>query len=231
MLLMIGLILGTPIVLMIVLIPITIRAERARKTRIREWAAACGWHFQERASAAWTGRVPGHNRHGIGVTVTGHMGGRWVSVSEYAYQTTSHSGDSTQTDTHHYIVAVAQLDRPHPPLAVRGRGLVSMFGRALFGDKPTATGNVLFDARFRIDAADPAHAKAMVSPSLVAAHIAGTVPQWSLYGNELLMYTKVSGKIQDPRLIPWHAGQISHVADLLGPVDFVAPRQLPHAPR
>ncbi|MFE3192641.1 hypothetical protein ACFXHA_26780 [Nocardia sp. NPDC059240] len=229
MLIMLGLLLGTPIVLLIVLIPITIRAERARKDRIRQWAATYGWSFQERAGAAWTGRVPGHNRHGIGVTVTGRMGGRWVTVSEYSYETTSHSGDSTHTTTHHYIVALAMLDRPHPPLAVRHRGLMSQFGRALFGDKPTATGNVMFDARFRIDAADPAHAKAMVSPALMAAHIAGAVPQWSLYGNELLMYTPVSGRIQDPRQIPWYAGQISQVADLLGPVDF-AP-QLPAAPR
>lgn len=229
--LLLGMLCVTPFALLIALVPIAIRKERERKDRIREWAAAQGWSFQERASAAWTGRVPGRNRRGIGVTVTGRMSGRWVSVSEYSYETTTHSGETTTTTTHHYIVAVALLDRPHPPLSVRRRGLVSVFGRALFGDKPTATGNALFDARFRIDAANPAHAKAMVSPALVAAHIAGAVPQWTLYGNELLTYTPISGRIKDPLLIPWYAGQISQVADLFGPVDFVTPHQFPAAPR
>ncbi|MGW4243456.1 hypothetical protein [Nocardia sp. NPDC004722] len=219
------------IVVTVVAIPLTIRAERERKARIRDWAATYGWSFQERATAAWTGRVPGRNRRGIGVTVTGRVGGRWVTVSEYSYQTTRHSGEYRYTKTHFYIVAVALLDRPHPPLAVRYRGVISHLGRALFGDKPTATGNAAFDSRFRIDATDPAHAKAMVSPALIAAHLTGAVPQWSLVGNELLTYTTFSGKIQDPRLIPWYAGQISRVADLLGPVDLVAPHQLPAPPR
>ncbi|WP_040815544.1 hypothetical protein [Nocardia concava] len=215
--------LAVPVLLLIVFIPIAIHAERERKERIRGWAAAHGWMFRERSTAAFTARLPGRNRHGLGVTVTGQLGGRWVTVAEYSYQTTSGSGDSQSTTTHHYIVALVLLDRPHPPLAVRQRGLVSQFGRALFGDKPTATGNVLFDAKFRIDAADPGHAKAMVGPNLVAAHIAGAVPQWSLVGNELLTYTSVSGKLKDPEQIPWYAGQLLHVADLLGPLDLVIP--------
>ncbi|GAB0107193.1 hypothetical protein JMUB6875_61860 [Nocardia sp. JMUB6875] len=216
----IGIIFGIPVLVLIVVLPITLRVERDRKELIRGWAGLHGWMFQERSVAPWTARLPGRNRRGLGVTVTGQLGGRWVTVAEYSYETSSGSGESSSTTTHRYIVAVVLLDRPHPPLAVRQRGLVSQFGRALFGDKPTATGNVLFDARFRIDAADPSHAKAMVGPNLVAAHIAGAVPQWSLVGNELLTYTPVSGKLRDPRQIPWYAGQLLHVADLLGPIDL-----------
>ncbi|MVU81446.1 hypothetical protein GPX89_29920 [Nocardia sp. ET3-3] len=215
-----------PFVLLIVLIPLSIARERERKARIQSWAAAHGWMFHERAGAAWTRQLPGGNRHGIGVTVTGPMGGRWVRVSEYSYRSSSGSGESETTTTHHFIVVTVQLDRPHPPLAVRNRGLMSQFGRALFGDKPTATDDVLFDAKYRIDAADPAHAKAMVSPALVAAHIARTVPLWSLHGNELLTYTAVPGPLRDPLQIPWYAGRLLQVADLLGQV-VARPRDLP----
>ncbi|MFD7846891.1 hypothetical protein ACFV4K_28660 [Nocardia sp. NPDC059764] len=136
--------------------------------------------------------------------------------------TTSSSGDSTTTHTHRFIVVLVLLDRPHPWLAVQRRGLMSQFGRALFGDKPTATGNVMFDAQYQISAADASHAKAMISPPLIAAHIANAVPQWTLQGNGLLGYFP-AGKFNDPNLIPGYAGPLLHVADLLGPVDFAAP--------
>ncbi|MFD6355631.1 hypothetical protein KHQ06_14975 [Nocardia tengchongensis] len=217
-----GVFLGGPLVLVIVLASITSRIERDRKARVRQWAIANGWRFQERAYAPWTNRLPGRNRLGLGVTVTGMMGGRWVTVAEYHYQTTSSSGDSTTTHTHRYVAVLVLLDRPHPWLAVRRRGLMSQFGRALFGDKPTATGNVMFDSQYRVEAADAGHAKAMVSPPLIAAHIAGMVPQWSLVGNELLAYAP-AGVFKDPNMIPGYAGPLMHVADLLGPVDFSGP--------
>ncbi|MGW3541192.1 hypothetical protein [Nocardia niigatensis] len=223
-----GVLVAIPVLLVAVAVPIGIKAERDRKARLREWAVANGWTFQERSSAPWTARLPGRNRRGLGVTVTGRMSGRWVSVAEYSYETTTSTGDSTTSTTHRYLVGLILLDRPHPALAVAQRGLMSQFGRALFGDKPTATGNVLFDARFRIAAADTAHAKAMISPALIAAHIAGTVPQWSLVGNELLAVVP-GGKLQDPNVIPWFAGRLSGVADLLGPIDFTArPGAAPH---
>ncbi|MFE3953835.1 hypothetical protein ACFXPS_06565 [Nocardia sp. NPDC059091] len=225
-----GVLFGIPLVLLMALLPIAILAERDRKARLRDWAVVNGWTFQERSFAPWTARLPGRNPRGLGVTLTGRVGGRWVTVAEYSYETTSSTGESTTTTTHRYLVALVLLDRPHPALAVRQRGLMSQFGRALFGDKPTATGNVLFDARFRIDAMAPAYAKAMVGPALVAAHIAGAVPQWSLVGSELLTFAP-GGKLKDPNLIPWFAGQLCQVADLLGPVDFAARPGLPDAPR
>ncbi|MTE12477.1 hypothetical protein [Nocardia aurantiaca] len=219
--LVLGVLIGIPLMLLAVLLPIAVLAERDRKRRLHEWAKANGWTFQERSSAPWTTRLPGRNRRGLGVTLTGIVNGRWVTVAEYRYETTSSTGESTTAKTHRYIAVLVLLDRAHPSLAVRERGMMSQFGRALFGDKPTATGNVMFDARFRIDAADAGYAKAMVGPHLVAAHIAGAVPQWSLVGNELLGFTP-AGKLKDPNLIPWYAGQLSRVADLLGPVDFAA---------
>lgn len=189
-------------------------AERERKVRLWQWAAANGWQIQEHASAPWTDRLPGHNRRGLGVMVTGMIGGHWVTVAEYSYTDTE--------NTYRFIVVRIMLDRPHPSLAVQRRGLASQFERALFGDKPTATGNVLFDARYAITATDRAAAKAMVGPPLIAAHIQGWLPSWSLVGNELLTYIK-AGKFQDPKQIPAYAGPLLRVANLLGPTDYSPP--------
>ncbi|MEC3952642.1 hypothetical protein VMT65_06335 [Nocardia sp. CDC153] len=177
--------------------------------------------FQVTPRVRWLSRVPGRHRRSLGVSLTARLGGRWVTVTEYSYVTRSGSGDSETTTRYHYIVVVVQMDRAHPWLAVHQRGLMSQFGRALFGDAPTATGNVLFDSRFRIDAFDAGHAKVMVSPGLVQAHIAGAVPQWSLVGNELLTYVRTYDKIRDPNQVPLYAAQLLRVADLMGPVDAV----------
>ncbi|MGV9410373.1 hypothetical protein ACWDOP_10700 [Nocardia sp. NPDC003693] len=199
------------------------RAERERVDRLYSWAAMAGWRVHHRSDAPWTGRLPGRNRHGIGISLVGHIDGRWVTVAEYSHETTStrSSGDSTVTDTttHRYLVTVVHLDRPYPLLSVRTQGMWSLLGRALFGDRKTATGNPLFDYTFRIDAGDPAYAKAMVGPHLIEAHIAGAVPLWSLAGTDLLTYVP-NVRLSDPRAIPGYAAPLLRVADLLGHGEF-----------
>ncbi|MGK8520971.1 hypothetical protein ACRS6B_05145 [Nocardia asteroides] len=220
-----GVLLALPVALIVVLvalIPIAIRAERARKAHLRDWATAHGWTFLERSRAPWTERLPGRNSRGLGITMTGPLGGRWVTVAEYSYQTTSSSGYSsttystTTTTTHRFFVILVLLDRMYPPVEVLPRGLFSKLGRAIFGDKPTATGNVLFDSRYRIATADPRCAEALIGPRLINAHITGAVPPWSLVGNELLTYIPTSGDLRDPTMIPGYAAPLLRVADLLG---------------
>jgi hypothetical protein len=205
-------VLGGIIALVVVLVRNSQQQERVRKAVIWDWAVAHGWGFIEATRAPWTARLPGRNSRGLGVSLTGHIGGRWVTVSEYSYQTTS----DNSTTTHYFIAVVAQLDQMYPPIDVQQRGLFSQFGRALFGDKPTATGNVLFDSQFRIDTADPVYAKRMVTPRLIEAHIARAVPFWSLVGTELLTYVSTSGKLRDPNSIPGYAAPLLRVAALLG---------------
>ncbi len=211
-----GLLVVIPVVFLAVVVPMSMRAERARKAVLWDWAVTHGWTFTERGRAAWTARLPGRNSRGLGVIVSGSLGGRWVTVAEYSYQTTSSSGDSTTTTTHNFIVVLVVLDRMYPPVSVRHRGVFSQLGRAMFGDKPTATGYGLFDSQFRIDAQDPVCAKALVGPALIAAHTARTVPSWSLVGAELLTRIPTSGKLRDPNMIPGYAAQLLRVADLLG---------------
>ncbi|MGW4533788.1 hypothetical protein ACWEOI_22855 [Nocardia sp. NPDC004340] len=205
---------GGPLLLMLIYGIKQSNADRARKERLWRWAVANGWQFQEHAVAPWTDRLPGRNRRGLGVMVTGVIGGHWVTIAEYTFTAT----DSTE----HYVVVRIMLDRPHPSVAVQRRGLASQFGRALFGDKPTATGNVLFDSRYTITASDRSQVKAMVGQPLIDAHIHGWLPSWSLVGNELLTYM-TAGKLQDPNQILACASPLLRVADLLGPTDFAPP--------
>ncbi|WP_063016341.1 hypothetical protein [Nocardia niwae] len=210
------------VVLLAVAIPLAIRAERARKATLGQWAAAHGWTFAESGRAQWTARLPGRNSRGLGVTMSRQLGDRWVTVAEYSYRTTSSSSTSTTgttsttTTTHHFVVVVVLLDRMYPPIEVLPRGLLSQLGRAMFGDKPTATGNVLFDSQYRIATADPGYAKAVVGPPLIDAHIARTVPPWSLVGAELLTFVRTSSALRDPSAIPGYAAPLLQVAELLG---------------
>ncbi|MEV5837761.1 hypothetical protein [Nocardia sp. NPDC052112] len=209
-----ALVMGMPIMLIAVALPLAVRAERRRKGVLWQWAARHGWSYAEHSWAQWVSRLPGGGRRALGVTLSGMVGGRWVTVAEHSYTTTSSSGDSTSTQTHHYLAVVVVLDRPLPSVAVTGRGAMSKFGRALFGDKPTATGNAEFDARFRIKSADPNFARWLVSKPLIDAHLAGIVPDWSLVGQDLLTYRP--GRLRDPNTIPALTTPLTHVADLLG---------------
>jgi hypothetical protein len=83
----------------------------------------------------------------------------------------------------------------------------------MFGDNATATGHDSFDRRFRVQATDPAYAWSLVGPALITEHLAGTVPEWTLAGRDLLTWQ--SGALTDPRRIPSLAAPLVR-ADLLG---------------
>ncbi|WP_280440869.1 hypothetical protein [Nocardia brasiliensis] len=218
MVLIIGAIVVTVVIVLVVVVPLSIRAERRRKAALAGWAHAHGWSYAERVRADWTGRLPGRNKRGLGVTLTGQLDGRWVTVADYSYETTSSSNFSstshstTSTTTHYYIVIVVHLPQPHRPVAVLTRGLFSQLGRTLFGDKPTATGNPDFDSRFRIVSPDPRYAHWLVGKDLIAAHLHNTVPHWSVGNHDLVTYRP--GRLKDPNAIPALAAPLLHVAAL-----------------
>jgi hypothetical protein len=95
-------------------------------------------------------------------------------------------------------------------MAVVERGALSRFGRVLFGDGATAVGQEDFDRAYRVVSKDP---RAVLSPGLVAEHVAGRLPEWSLHGNELLTYR--GGRIGDPATIPDQFTPLLRVAALL----------------
>ncbi|MEV4400285.1 hypothetical protein [Nonomuraea sp. NPDC049607] len=216
--------------LIVTLVVVGARAERKRQERIRQWAAYHGWTVKQRPtgdwgighSAArrrgpsdWAARLPGRNHSGVSLLVSGAVYGRLLGVAEYSYETSSSNSDgSSDTTTHHYIVTAVRLDAQYPPIAVVHRGPLSRLGRTMFGDNAAATGHEAFDRQFRVETRNPALARALLGPALIAAHLAGRVPAWSLAGPDLLAWQP--GRIKDPDQIVTLVTPLVRVAELLG---------------
>jgi hypothetical protein len=197
------------LVLVVLLIVFSVRRERQRQARIRQWAAKPG-------AVEWASRLPGNTRRGVSLILSGTAYGWPVSVAEYSYTTESMSDSSgnRSTTTHHLIVTVVRLAVPYPPVAVQPRGALSRLGRAIFGDKAASTGHDDFDRQFRVQTKDPAASRALVGPALITEHLAGRVPAWSLAGQDLLTWQQ--GRIDDPSHVESLAAQLVRVAGLLG---------------
>jgi hypothetical protein len=203
--------------LIVVLIVFSVRQERQRQARIRHWAASRGWTVTTRPGAVeWTSRLPGGNRRGVSLILSGNLYRRPVAVAEYSYTTESmadSSGNRTTT-THHLLVMLVRLPVSYPPVAVQPRGALSKLGRAIFGDGAAATGHDEFDRRFRVQTKDPAASQALVGPALIGEHLADRIPAWSLAGQDLLTWQQ--GRLKDPSEVETLATPLVRVADLLG---------------
>jgi hypothetical protein len=204
------------VVLLVVLVVVSVRRERERRDRIRRWAMRYGWNVAARPAVDWATRLPGRERRGVSLLVSGMVHGWPVGVADYSYTTESmaDSRGSRSTTTHYLIVTAIRLAAPYPPLAVQPRGGLSRLGRAMFGDNAAATGHDTFDRQFRVQTKDPALARTLLGPALITEHLAGRVPEWSLAGHDLLTWQ--SGHLNDPRQIPTLAASLVRVADLLG---------------
>lgn len=196
------------------------RQARARLAALQRWASANDWTIVPRPAVDWSARLPGRNRRGVTLALTGWLWGRRAGVADYSYtETTStstsdgHGGTSrrTKSTTHHYTVLVVHLERPSPYLGVQPRGLLSRWGRALFGTG-TALGHEEFDKHFRV-VGEPGASPYPLTAALLAAHLDGTAPPWTLAGTDLLSYRQ--GRLGDPASIPQLLGPLYRVADLL----------------
>jgi hypothetical protein len=189
---------------------------------LADWARAHNWVLTPGPAVDWGARLPGGNRGGVAFAVSTTIGGRVVSAAEYAY-TETHIGSApdgaggststTSSHTHEFVVTVVRLRRTYPPMSVEPRGRLARLGRRVFGAGGAVTGNPAFDRGFRVQTPDPAAARQLITPALVAAHLAGTVPAWSVYGAELLAYHP--GRIKDPEHIPALVAPLLRVATLL----------------
>ena len=212
------------IVLIVIAGVVSARRERERREALRQWAARHGWTYEERPAAAdWTSRVPGRNRRGVSLMLSGVVEGYLVGVAEYSYTTTStsttrnadgSSSTSTSSTTYHYVVVVVRLPRPGPSIEVQPRHALSKLGRALFGDRPTALGHEPFDRAFRVSAKDPSAVRQLLGPALVDEHVAGRLPAWSLDGADLLTYQ--NGRLDGSERVAERAAPLVRVATLLG---------------
>jgi hypothetical protein len=215
-----GLVFGFVLVIVILFMlgPLLLdRSGSKRVERIRQWAAGRGWTVTERPAVEWAVRLPGEklpgeNRRGVSLLVSGMVDGWAVGVADYSYEEQTNDGPVT----YHFVVTSVRLDEPYPPLAVRPRGALarSRLGRAVFGADATATGHEAFDRKFRVQIEDPAPARTLLGPKLIAEHLAGRAPAWSLDGQDLLTWQ--AGRIKDPDQIPALASRLVRVAELLG---------------
>jgi hypothetical protein len=157
------------VVLLVVLVVVSVRQERERQDRIRRWAMRHGWTVAARPAVDWATRLPGAERRGVSLLVSGMVHGWPVGVAEYSYTTESmaDSRGSRSTTTHYLIVTGIRLAAPHPPLAVQPRGGFSRLGRVMFGDNAAATGHDAFDRQFRVQTKDPASARTLLGPALI----------------------------------------------------------------
>lgn len=205
------------VALIVVLIVFSVRRERQRQARIRQWAASRGWTVTAKPGAMeWTSRLPGRNRRGVSLLLSGTLYGRPVTIAEYSYTTESmaDSSGNRSTTTHYLLVTLVRLPGSYPPIAVQPRGALSKLGRAIFGEGAAATGHEEFDRQFRVETKDPAASRALVGPALVTEHLAGRIPAWSLAGQDLLTWQQ--GRIKDPSELETLAVPVVRVADLLG---------------
>ncbi|WP_433211541.1 hypothetical protein ACQP00_50700 [Dactylosporangium sp. CS-047395] len=209
---------GAVFVLVIILAVIGRRRERQRRELLEVWAVRNRWQYVPRPPNEWWRRLPGRNSRGVALALSGQLGGRPVSVGEYSYTTTSTTSGadgttSTSSQTHHFVVWVVRVRGSWPALSVHRRGAMSRFGRTLFGDRATALGHEAFDSAFRISADRPEMVRTVFGQALVAEHLAGRLPDWSLRGDELMVVE--SGRLTEPDAIPARFGPLVRVADLL----------------
>ncbi|ROP34263.1 hypothetical protein EDD30_7342 [Couchioplanes caeruleus] len=215
-----GLCLATVVALVALGVATGRRRERERREALQGWASARGWTLVDHPAVDWSSRLPGRNRRGVTLALTGPLWGRRASVADYSYTetTTTSSSDAhggtthgTHSTTHHFTVLVVHLDRPSPYLGVQPRGTLAKWGRALFG-AGAALGNEQFDKNFRV-VGEPSSSPYPLSPALLAAHVDGVAPAWTLHGTDLM--TSTPGRLKDPESIPYLLGSLYRVADLL----------------
>lgn len=209
---------GAVIVLIIIMAVVSARRERRRREELGDWAKRHGWQVVIRPQVDWGRRMPGKNRRGVSLALFGTLDGRPVSIGDYSYTTSSTSTDAngasqTTTTTHHHVAVVVRLRMPRPTVAVHRRGGGSKLWRSMFGDKATAVGYEAFDRAYRVNAADPSLVRAVIGGPLLAEHVSGRLPDWSVEGNELLTF--VPGRISVPDSIPAQFGPLLRVAALL----------------
>lgn len=217
--LVVGVVAGLLVFLIVQAVRRAIRRERERQQRLAAWAQHHGWTFARRPPPdwGWTARLPGRNRGGVSLAMRGTFEGYPVTVAEYSYTTSStstdSSGRSTQSETTWWLtVAVVRLRHAYPAVEVAPRGALSRLVRPLFGERQISTGNSEFDDQFKVKSKDPDAARGILGPALIAAHLSGRVPAWTLDGNELMTYRQ--GLLREPDDIAPLVGPLLEVARL-----------------
>jgi hypothetical protein len=207
--------------------------DRRREEAIMRWAARSGWAVGKDAQVPFLNRLPGYERRKISLLLHSTIDGRPVAVAEYSWTRVS-PGDSSDdagdgildsllpdlfgdpsSNSHQFLVTAVRLPRPYPPLAVarRRHGLYGLRQKVV-GGKAVSLDYPPFDAKFRVTTNQPELARRLLGPTLVAEHVDGRLPTWSVANHDLISWRP--GRIGDPEKIPDEIAPLLRVADLLG---------------
>jgi hypothetical protein len=202
-------------VLVVALRKAAVKAERGRRDALYAWTMTSGWQLYEGdVPTSWRQRLTQLPRFRIRRVACGVVHGLPVTAADCRYET--HSTDAqghTQTNEVNLLVLVARLPGRWPDIEVRNRQLGSRLLRALGRHSAIEIGHPPFDQRFRVQAADPQVARALLSPALVDAHLRGHAPQWSLHNGELMTVDQVR---LTPDLIPPGVERLRWLAAMIG---------------
>ena len=170
-----------------------------------------------------TGRV---HRPGA-FALYGVVAGRPVAIAECFLSTQN----TAKQEPEPFVLLMAGLRKPVPTIAVHQRLDWERTERRLALDRPTFVGDDAFDQEYRVVAPDPAAARAAIGPALIAAHVAGKLPDWSVRGTEVLTYR--AGNVGMLTSIPNQFTSVMLIADLIeadvaaGPSRHRADQSLP----
>src|SRR5262245_43174732 len=102
------------VALLILLIVVGHRREKARRLALEQWALGREWQVVRHPQVDWGRRMPGHNKRGVALGVFGMLHGRPVAIAEYAYTTTTgNAGGPATAQTHRFALLVVTLGREH----------------------------------------------------------------------------------------------------------------------
>ncbi|MGE7002961.1 hypothetical protein ACQKHK_12560 [Staphylococcus capitis] len=207
--------------------------DRRRQDAIIRWAARSGWTIQKDAQVPFLNRLPGYERRKISLLLHSTISGRPVAVAEYSW-TRANPGSSyadagdgildslvpdlfgdPSLNSHHFVVTAVRLPRPYPPLSVarRRHGLYGL-RQKMAGGKAVSLDYPPFDDKFRVTTNQQELARRLLGPTLVAEHVDGRLPTWSVVDHDLISWRP--GRLDDPEKIPEEIAPLLRVADLLG---------------
>jgi hypothetical protein len=184
--------------------------DRARVAGLEKWALANDWRFVRHPAVDWPGRVREHSTDRLKFALYGLVDGRAVAIAECDFSSASNTSEP-RTDP--VVLLMAELRQPAQTVAVHRRTAWEQSDRRRALDRPTFVGVEAFDHEYRIVAPDPRAARAVVGPALIAEHVAGTLPDWSVQGREVL--TCRPGQIGVFIGIPGQFTSVMRVADLI----------------
>jgi hypothetical protein len=193
----------------VVLILLVWQYDQARKSGLRKWALANDWRYVRRPAIDWSGRVRDGFTGPVAFALYGVVAGRPVAIAECFLS----KQNSAKQEPEPFVLLMAGLREPVPAVAVHRRLDWERTERRLALDRPTFVGDDVFDQEYRVVAPDSAAARAVVGPALIAAHVAGKLPDWSVRGTEVLTYR--AGDVGMFTSIPNQFTSVMLIADLI----------------